>query len=238
MIGVALRLAWRQARGGRRHLAAVFACVALGVGALVAVGTLGAGLEATLAREAKALLGGDLELRAARPLPAEADAAVNRLESAGARVVRVRELVGMARSPGRGSLLVELKAPTAGYPLYGRLVTAPAAPLESLLDGDGAVVQRELLDRLGLAVGDRLVIGDAALTIRGVVETEPDRTASLVALGPRVRRMVAFRLRTLFADADKAPMMIAKGKLSLFGARVRGKAQRKAMFRRAAGGNP
>ena len=52
MIGIALRLAWRQARGGRRHLTAVFACVALGVGALVAVGTLGAGLQATLAREA------------------------------------------------------------------------------------------------------------------------------------------------------------------------------------------
>ncbi len=52
--------------------------------------------------------------------------------------------------------------------------------------------------------------------------------------------MVEFKLRTLrlFADAGKAPMMIARGKLSLFGPRVRGKAQRKAMFRRAAGGNP
>ena len=45
----------------------------------MAVGTLGAGLERTLAREAKALLGGDLELRAARPLPAEAEAALGRL---------------------------------------------------------------------------------------------------------------------------------------------------------------
>jgi heterodisulfide reductase subunit C len=52
--------------------------------------------------------------------------------------------------------------------------------------------------------------------------------------------MVAFKLRTLrlFADAGKAPMMLAKGKLSPFGPRVRGKAQRKAMFRRAARGNP
>ncbi len=52
--------------------------------------------------------------------------------------------------------------------------------------------------------------------------------------------MLGFKLRTLrlFADAGKAPMMIAKGKLSLFGPRVRGKAQRKAMFRRAAEGNP
>jgi putative ABC transport system permease protein len=205
MMGIALRLAWRQARGGRRHLVAVFACVALGVGALVAVGTLGAGLETTLAREAKALLGGDVELRAARPLPAEAEAAVGRLD--GARVVHVRELVGMARRPDRGgSVLVELKAPSPGYPLYGRLVTTPAAPLASLLDGDGAVVQRELLDRLGLAVGDRLLVGEVTLTIRGVVEAEPDRTASLVALGPRV---------------FLSPAALERSRLVAFGSRVR-----------------
>ena len=204
---VALRLAWRQARGGRRHLAAVFACVALGVGALVAVGTLGAGLEATLAREAKALLGGDLELRAARPLPPEADAAVGRLADRGAHVVRVRELVAMARAPDREStVLVELKAAGSGYPLYGRLATTPAAPLSALLDDDGAVVQRELLDRLGLAVGDRLLLGDVTLTVRGIVESEPDRTASLIALGPRV---------------FLSPAALDRSRLVVFGSRVR-----------------
>ena len=107
--GAAVRLAWRQARGGGRHLAVVGACIALGVGALVAVGTLGAGLEATLAREAKSLRGGDVELRAARPLPSEAEAALERLP-AGARQVRVRELVGMVRGAERdGSLQPGLK---------------------------------------------------------------------------------------------------------------------------------
>ncbi|HEU4369786.1 MAG TPA: FtsX-like permease family protein [Methylomirabilota bacterium] len=205
--GVALRLAWRQARGGRRSLGAVFACVALGVGALVAVGTLGAGLEATLGREAKALLGGDLELRAARPLPPEAETAVDRFRREGARVVGVRELVGMARGEGAGgSVLVELKAPEAGYPLYGRLATTPAAPLASLLEGDGAVVQQELLDRLGVAPGDRIRLGEVTLTVRGVVEAEPDRTASLVSLGPRV---------------FLAPDALTRSGLVTFGSRVR-----------------
>jgi putative ABC transport system permease protein len=182
----AIRLAWRQARGGGRHLAVVGACVALGVGALVAVGTLGAGLEATLSREAKSLLGGDIELRAARPLPAEAEAALARLP-AGARAVRVRELIAMVRGAERAdSLLVELKAVSAGYPLYGRLTTVPGAPLASLLADDGAVVQRPVLERLGLAVGDRLGVGAVTLTIRGVVEAEPDRSAGIVSLGPRV----------------------------------------------------
>ena len=220
MSRVALRLARRQARGGRRHLAALFACVALGVGALVAVGTLGAGLETTLAREAKALLGGDVELRAARPLPDDAEAALGRLERAGARVVRVRELVGMARTAAGGSVLVELKTPTAGYPLYGALSTAPAAPLATLLEAEGAVVQRELLDRLGLAVGDRLTIGEATLTIRGVVEAEPDRAASLVRLGPRVflspaalehAGLVAFGSRVRYRVLVRLPPGLAAG---------------------------
>jgi putative ABC transport system permease protein len=183
---VALRLAWRQARGGGRHLAVVGACVALGVAALVAVGTLGAGLEATLTREAKSLLGGDVELRAARALPAEAESALARLD-ARTRVVRVRELVAMVRGATRGdSLLVELKAVDRDYPLYGRLATTPAAPLAALLADDGAVVQRAVLDRLGLAIGDRLALGTITLTIRGVVDAEPDRSAGLVSLGPRV----------------------------------------------------
>jgi len=183
---VALRLAWQQARGGGRHLAVVGACVALGVGALVAVGTLGAGLEATLTREAKSLLGGDVELRAARAFPAEADAALARLDP-DTRVVRIRELVGMVRGATRGdSLLVELKAVGRDYPLYGRLTTTPAAPLATLLADDGAVVQRQVLDRLGLAVGDRLAVGAITLTIRGIVDAEPDRSVGIVSLGPRV----------------------------------------------------
>jgi heterodisulfide reductase subunit C len=50
--------------------------------------------------------------------------------------------------------------------------------------------------------------------------------------------MASYKLRTgrLFEDAGKAPMMLSKGKLPLLGPRVRGRAQRKAMFGRAAQG--
>jgi heterodisulfide reductase subunit C len=50
--------------------------------------------------------------------------------------------------------------------------------------------------------------------------------------------MVRFKLRAkrLFEDADKAPTMLRKGKLPLFGPRVGGKGERKALFDRAAGG--
>ena len=50
--------------------------------------------------------------------------------------------------------------------------------------------------------------------------------------------MASYKLRTgrLMEDAGKAPMMLSKGKLPLLGSNVSGRAERKAMFRRAAQG--
>jgi len=181
------RMAWREMRGAWRHFLAFFAAVALGVAALVAVGTFATGLDRTLSREARALMGGDLELRSSRPLGADAEAALQALRDEGAAVVRVRELVGMARNPGNGAaLLIEVKAVEKGYPLYGRVEAEPGLALQALVAGGSALVGDEVLGRLGLAVGDAVAIGLGTLRIAGVVRKEPDRSASLLRLGPRV----------------------------------------------------
>src|SRR5262249_49160881 len=141
----------------------------------------------SLGKEARALLGGDIELRSARPLDPAAEAPVRDLAQRGAAVLRVRELVAMARNPAQGrTLLVELKAVDEGYPLYGRLATVRPRAIEDLLAGGGVVVEEGVLGRLALAPGDAITIGDATLTVTGVVRKEPDRAASLFTLGPRV----------------------------------------------------
>ncbi|MGH7388258.1 MAG: ABC transporter permease, partial [Candidatus Rokuibacteriota bacterium] len=186
LLRFALRLAWRETRAGWRHFAGLVTCVALGVAALVGVASFGTGLDRSLAREGKRLVGGDLELRASRAPGAVADARLARLLQDGASVVRVRELVAMARQPlGGATSVVELKAVEPGWPLYGAARTRPSRPLAALLAGDGVLVEEALLGRLGLRVGDALEIGAARLTVTGVIEHEPDR-ARLVALGPRV----------------------------------------------------
>ena len=78
-----------------------------------------------------------------------------------------------ARARSRGTLLTELKAVDPGYPLYGRIETAPGGSLDELLARGGAVVEASVLTRLGLAVGDALVIGDGTFTVTGVVQKEP-----------------------------------------------------------------
>ncbi len=187
MIPLILRLAWRETRAGWRSLTVLVICVALGVTALVAVTGFAASIDRALAREGKSLLGGDLELRSPRPLDAAVEAALAHLAAGGATITGVRELAVMARHPERRStLLVELKAVGEGYPLYGRLETRPARPLAELLANEGGVADETTLTRLGVAVGDTVLVGDVAVVIRGVIVNEPDRAGRIITLGPRL----------------------------------------------------
>src|SRR5882724_968998 len=178
-------LAWREMRGAGRHFAYLVACITLGVGALVAVGSLAASLERTVGRSARALMGGDVEIRSAQPLSHEGSGIVAALTRPGTDTVTVTELVAMSAAGGK-SQIVELKAVGHGYPLYGDLVTAPAAPVDSLIGRGRALVHESLLTRLGLRIGDHLKIGEGDFTVSGVVRQEPDRAVGVFSLGPRV----------------------------------------------------
>ena len=173
-----VKMAWRETRGAWRHFVYLLACVTLGVGALVAVGSFADSLERSVGRSAKSLLGADVEIRATRPLSPAAAQVVADLGREGVAVARVQELAAMVQAgPQRGgpAQLVEVKAVEAGYPFYGRLVTDPDRPLAELIGSGRALVHESLLTRLGLSVGDRLRLGEAELVVAGVIRQEPDR---------------------------------------------------------------
>jgi putative ABC transport system permease protein len=181
-------LAWRETRGAWRHFGYFFACITLGVSALVGVGSFADSLERTVARSAKSLMGGDVEIRSTQPVSEDAAALVPELRGGlGVTVTHVRELVAMAQTGGSQSQIVELKAVEAGYPFYGALVIEPGnVPLETLIGGGRALVHDSFLARLGLRVGDHFRVGDLELTIAGVIVKEPDRAVGVFSLGPRV----------------------------------------------------
>jgi len=180
-----LRLAWRETRGAGRHFAYLIACITLGVGALVAVGSFAGSLERTVSRSARALMGGDVEIRSTQPLSAAGEAVVAETARGGVEVLRVQELVAMSAA-GNRSQIVELKTVAPGYPFYGELVTEPAAPVATLIGTGRALVHPSLLQKLGTAVGDRMTIGEADFVISGVILQEPDRAVGVFSLGPRV----------------------------------------------------
>ncbi len=92
-------------------------------------------------------------------------------------------LIGMATAKGR-SQIVEIKAAEPGYPFYGRLQVAPSSS-RIFLDPSDVWVAEALMLRLKLAIGDRIQLGEAVFTIRGVILKEPDRIAGMFSLGPR-----------------------------------------------------
>ena len=187
MMGLSLRLAWRELRGGVRGFAIFLACLALGVGAIAAAGSLDAALKRTLAEDSRALLGGDAEIRLTYRPPTAVEMSV--LNGFGA-TARTLEMRAMAYGAGDGRSLVEIKSVDGAYPLYGDLVLSPAIGLAAVLekgpDGWGVAVDANLLDRLGLKLGQSLRLGAATLTVRAVIEKEPDRVANAFSFGPRL----------------------------------------------------
>ena len=61
-LAIAARFARRELRGGLRGFGIFLACLALGVAAIAAVGSVRASIQAGLEREGAALLGGDAEM--------------------------------------------------------------------------------------------------------------------------------------------------------------------------------
>jgi putative ABC transport system permease protein len=184
-LALAWRLARRELRGGVRGFTVFFACLTLGVAAIATVGVLNAGLIDGLRRDASALLGGDVKIDASNLPLTEAELAG--LTPPGARRSATVRTNAMAESADGRRVVVSLKAVGDAYPLYGAVRLDPATlSLDEALAGQGAVVERSLLARLGLKVGDPLGIGKAGFVIRAVLEREPDRIGGYIAIGPRV----------------------------------------------------
>jgi len=179
-----VRFALRELRGGLAGFVVFLACIALGVAAIAAVGSVSQAMSEGMAREGRAILGGDVAFTLVQRQTSEAE--LKFLQSQGA-VSEVATLRGMARrSDGEDQALVEIKAVDEAYPLYGALAAAegadridPAAPLEALADP-------ELFTRLGLAVGDEIDLGSARLRLSGSIGLEPDKLATGLGFGPRL----------------------------------------------------
>jgi len=146
VISFPLRMAWRETRAAWRHFLYFFACIAVGVAALVGVALFGVNVERAVSKEARSLMAGDLEVRISRRMSQAGEDLLQSLSGRGIETTHVSELVGMASVPAvtspvapglravaQASQIVELKAVETGYPFYGILKVEPNVPLQDLL---------------------------------------------------------------------------------------------------------
>lgn len=176
---LALRFARRDLRGGVKGLRIVLACLALGVAAITAVGTLRAGVAEGIRADGARIMGGEVEIRAQQqPAP---QAVLDWAAARGARLSAIAQMRAMAVAPDGERTLVELKAVDEAYPLFGELVLDPPG---RIAPGE-IVVERIVAERLDLRPGATIRIGEARFTLRGIIVGEPDKVASPAILGPR-----------------------------------------------------
>ena len=185
---LALRLMRRELRGGFRGFRIFLACLTLGVAVIAGVGSLAAGVRAGLEGDARAMLGGDVELDLVMRPASEAEQRFLAQNGAVAEVIGMRAMA--RRDDNTARSLIELKAVDGAYPLYGSVGVDPAGTLADALAQRngiwGAVAAPALLDRLGLKVGDIVRVGEARFQLRAALTHEPDAATGIFILGPRL----------------------------------------------------
>ena len=188
---VALRIALRELRGGLRGFRILLACLALGVAAIAAVGSVRTAISEGLSREAAVLMGGDAEAEFTYRFASEQERAWLQANSEEvSEIVDFRSMAVTGEGADARRALAQVKGVDSAYPLYGAVGLDPEMPLERALatrDGvPGVVAERELAERLGIAPGDTLRLGTGTYRLTAFLTREPDGVTAGFALGPRI----------------------------------------------------
>lgn len=187
---LAARFARRELRGGLHGFRIFLACLALGVAAIAAVGSVRASIEAGLAREGAALLGGDAEIEFTyRFAEAEERAWMANNALKVSEIVDFRSMAVATRNGETERGLTQIKAVDGTYPLIGDVLLTPEMTLDVAFAGQGdlpgAVMDRALIDRMGLSIGDTFALGTQDFVLMAELTVEPDAAAGGFTLGPR-----------------------------------------------------
>jgi putative ABC transport system permease protein len=189
---LAWRLARRELRGGLRGFRIFLACLALGVMAIASVGMVRAAIEAGLRDQGAVLLGGDAQMEFTYRFANDAERAY--MDGIATGVSEVVDFRSMAVR-GDETALTQIKAVDGAYPLLGDVVLDPAIPLSQAfapVDGvPGVAMDRILVDRLGLEIGDTFRLGVQDFRLGAVLLREPDSATQGFTLGPRTLLLTA-----------------------------------------------
>jgi len=186
---LAARLLLRDWRAG--ELRVLIVALLLAVGSVGTVGFFADRVKGALVTQANLLLGADLLVSGDRPLPDSYAATARARGLTTTHVVRFNSMVQRADGGASNAALTDVKAVNDGYPLRGAVMLVdPALPDGRAAHGipaSGQVwIDRRLADRLGLAAGDRVAVGDATLTVGAIFQQDPEVAGLTLAAGPKL----------------------------------------------------
>ena len=185
MWALAWRLARRELRGGLAGFRVLILCLALGVGAIAAVGLLRAAIQGGLADQGGVLLGGDAQMHFTYRFASDDEKAW--MSEHALRVSEIVDFRSLAVA-GENRALTQVKAVDDAWPLIGAVGLQAGTLAEAFAPQGGmpgGVMEKILADRLGLKVGDTFKLGNQTFRLGAVLLREPDSATAGFSLGPR-----------------------------------------------------
>jgi putative ABC transport system permease protein len=213
-LALAFRFAGREMRAGLSGFLIFIACIALGVAAIGGVNSVAQAITLGVSNQGQTLLGGDMRFELNQRETTPDEAAILAEIGDMTHTAGIRSMVRL--EDGSDQTLVEAKAVDGAYPLYGAVETTLAEPIATQIeerDGVfGAVAPDILFQRLGLEIGDRVVLGDQIFELRAELLDEPDAISDGFGLAPRL--MVSI-------DGLRASGLLQEGSLVEHGYKIR-----------------
>jgi len=229
----------REIRSSWKRLLFFFLCIALGVGSIVALRSLVQNLTRAVGTDARALMTADIEVSSTNDFSPSDIEKIESVISRSAIVDGRNEAITtavMARpaDPGNEKVrFVELKGVEPPFPLVGGFELDEGGQFSHrLIENNGAVVARILLEDLGVAVGDKIKIGEGEFEIRGSFDQEPGGSSG-IRLGARVfvekrafddagitRNSGRVRRRILYRTSDNPTDLVTQLRESLKGTTI------------------
>lgn len=177
-----VKLALRELHGGLHDFRLFLGCIIVGVSVIAAVGLLSERVENGIHRDAKTLLGGDVEITLSNAAITAEQLQFLQQYGVISSTISMRAMA----TYGSESTLVELKGVDGHYPLMGAVELQSHKPLAEALTPHHIIIGEDLGDRLGVKPGDSILLGDATFIISDILQKEPDHIAGALTLGPRV----------------------------------------------------
>ncbi len=181
------KIAMRELAGGLSGFWIYIACIALGIFAIAAAGSVTSGFSKGLASEARTLLGGDALFAASqrRASPDELDWMRARGRISENITINVMGQAGETRQQ------VDVRAVDERHPLIGAPeLSGGADTLGEALSFEngrwGIAASASTLETFGLTVGDDIMLGSIPATIRAQLDKEADGIGTPGTFGPQI----------------------------------------------------
>lgn len=178
----------------------------LSISAFILLESFRDSIQNSVSSDSKTLAGGDIIISAHQKFSNNLSLALEELgKKTDVTIVDSYEFSTIIYSKDENtSLLSELKLVKKGYPLYGSLQLEKKNGNSDSIGAGEIVVEKNLLERLNVQIGDKIKIGKKSFIIKDIIIKEPDRPLSFFSIGPRIiANFNDFRDSSLIGDKSR-----------------------------------